>query len=236
MKNNLIVKKYAVQYDNGTKNMSTVKSFFGTKLIDIEDNITIDNTSIKYKDYNGYQNYNEHLSLSETEKIINQTTLKETYHTMSLQTQDMFNIENNTRWIMYIDIRNILRDYLFGKIKERRTFKTIKAENTKEHDINLAIYKFIDINVLNRYELSGIDMYLKYYPLKTSNIFNKTKTQYNPIFDELLYDSNNLITDYSLIKKDQFENLTPVKVLYNQTKKSTEYKFDYYFNLNYKKI
>jgi len=237
MKSNLMIKKYIVESDNGTKNMKTIKSFFGTKLIDIEDSIIIDNKSIRYSDINGYQYFNiEYLGATENEQLIDLTDLKNTYHTISLQTQSIIDIENSTKWSIDIDIKNILKKYLFGKIKESRTFKTIKTIDTKNSDIDDSIYSFIDYNILNRYELDKIDFYVKYTNFNTSNVFNNNIIQYNPIFIDILYNDTYLIKNYNLIKKDQFENLTNIKILFNQIKPSTDYKFDYYFNINYKKI
>ena len=159
MKNNLMIKKYNVEYDNGTKNMKTVKSFFGTKLINIENNIIIDNNSIQYTDFDGYQNYNiDNVRTNETEILIDLTDIKSENHIMNTQTQDIFTMENNTKWEIVINIKKILREYLFAKIKESRTFKTLNAINTKSNDINLSIYDFINLNVINKYELSNIDL------------------------------------------------------------------------------
>jgi len=236
MKSNLMIKKYHVEYDNGTKSMSTIKSFFGTKLIDIEDNIKVDNSSIQYTETNGYQNYKTNNITTETEIFVDLTKLKNDNHTINPQTQEIFDLENNTRWVLNIDIKKILREYLFASIKKARSFKTIKAENTKDNDINVSIYKFIDINILNRYQLSNIDFYIRYDKITTSNIFNKNLIQYNPTFDESLYNINYITNNFSLIKRDEFENLTNIKILYNQIKKSSEYRFSYYFNVNYNKI
>lgn len=234
MKRNLLIKRYLTEFDNGTKNMKSVKCYFGTNLIDIEDTITIDNLSIIYKDNDGYQNYEN--NINETEKLINLTNLKNNNHSIKIQTQDNFNIENNTKWSIDINIKNILIDYLFGKIKEVRTFKTIKKEDTKKNDINLTIYDFINFNILNRYKLNKIDLFIKYSELKSNNIFNKSLFKYNPIFDGSIFNQNYIVNDYNLLKKDEFENLTPIKILYNQNKKSNDFKFDYYFNIIYEKI
>ena len=237
MKSNLMIKKYNIEYDNGTKNMKTVKTFFGTKLIDIEDAIIVGNNSIQYTDDNGYQNYNiTNVETKEIETLVDLTVLKLDNHTIETQTQDIFSMENNTKWKIDIDIKKILREYLFAKIKNARTFKTLKVANTKDNNINLSIYDFINLNILNRYSLSTIDFYLTYETLNTNNIFNTNLVQYNPTFDETLFDDSNLITDYTLIKKDQFENLTPIQLMYNQIKKSSEYRFNYYFNINFKRI
>jgi len=233
MKDNLMIKQYNVIYDNGTKNMKTSKSFFGTKLIDIEDSITIDNISIKYTDIYGYQYFNT--NPIEKETILNLSELKKRNHQIKLQTQNDFNISNNTIWEIIINIEEILRQYLFFKIKESRTFKTVKQEHTKNNDINLSIYDFINFNILNKYKIDHVDFYIKYKSILNNNKFDKS-VQYDPIFDDTILKSENLIKNYTFIKKDEFDNLSNIKIIYNQIKNSLEYKFDYYFNLIYKRI
>jgi hypothetical protein len=233
MKDNLMIKQYNVIYDNGTKNMKTSKSFFGTKLIDIEDSITIDNISIKYTDIYGYQYFNT--NPIEKETILNLSELKKRNHQIKLQTQNDFNISNNTIWEIIINIEEILRQYLFFKIKESRTFKTVKQEHTKNNDINLSIYDFINFNILNKYKIDHVDFYIKYKSILNNNKFDKS-VQYDPIFDNTILKSENLIKNYTFIKKDEFDNLSNIKIIYNQIKNSLEYKFDYYFNLIYKRI
>jgi hypothetical protein len=243
MKNDLMLKKYSKEFDKGTKNMKELKSYFGSKLIDIEDNILIDNTAIQYNELqdginDGFQYYNiDKLGGTEVPVVKDLTELKHQYHTIETLTQNIQDLENNTKWLINIDIKNILREYLFTRIKEARSFKTIKKADTKSKNINLSIYKFIDINVLDRYELDTIDFYVKYEDILRSSTIYKTKlSQYNIQFDDTIYDLTYLRKDFSLIKRDQIENLEPIKIIYAQTKSSLDYKLNYYFNIKYKKI
>lgn len=237
MKRNLMIKRYSVERDNGTKNMVNDKSYFGTILIDIEDEIKIDNLSIQYTDIDGYQNYDiSNINTIENQTLVNLNDIKNENHTIQpLQSQEIFNVTDNTIWVINIKIKEILRKYLFAKIKESRTFKTLKKENTRKKNINTAIYEYIDQNIMDRYEIKNIELYIKYISLRSSNIFNNS-IQWDPIFNDGIYNKLNFVNNYNMIKKDQFENLTPIKIIYNQNKKSTDYKFDYYFNINYKKI
>ena len=235
MKSNLMIKRYKTELDNGTKNMKTIKSYFGSTLIDIEDEIIIDNSALKYKDINGYQNYNLSNNNDE-EKYIDLTTLKTVNHNIKLQNQDISNLVNNSKWIIDLNIKNILNEYLFAKIKESGSFKAVKDNNTKNNNIDLSIYNFIKFNIINRYQFNKIDFYVKYLNLESSNVFNRNLIQYNPVYNENLYNDLYLIKDYKIMKKDEFENLTPIKILYNQNKSSKDYKFDYYFNIFFNKI
>ena len=62
MKDNTILKTFLTQTDSGTYSMNEFNFFFGSKAMDIEDNILIDNRIIPYyqiTDINnyGFQNY-----------------------------------------------------------------------------------------------------------------------------------------------------------------------------------
>jgi hypothetical protein len=156
---------------------------------------------------------------------------------LKLYQQSPFQLSTNTNWEFDIDIKNILREYLFLKIKNRRTFKCIRGNYFKNGNINLAVYEYIDKNLLNRYNFNGVDFYIKYFDLKTNKIFYvETLTKLNPIFDINVYDSINLNKEINVLSRDNFENLKDLTIRYNQTKPSDQYKFNYYFNIYYKKI
>jgi hypothetical protein len=69
MKSNLTIKKYDITKVNGVKSNKEIKSFFGSKLIDIEDVIYINNIAIQYTEVvnkrdiklDHYQNYSQEI-------------------------------------------------------------------------------------------------------------------------------------------------------------------------------
>lgn len=238
----MMLKKYIKVYDRGTMNMKERKSFFGSKMMDIEDDIIIDNRSIQYSEVTSTDNYGYQyfdVALSETEDNITNSLndLKKKYHTISTQTQDLFNLKYNTKWVIDVDAQNILRDYLFYKIKEARSFKTIKRENTKRKDINLSIYDYVDYNIIDRYMLTSVDLYINYLDIVTdSSVVKPNIKQYDIQFDDGIYDSSYYVKDFNLIKNDNIESLGNIKIIYSQIKNSDRYRMDYYFNLVYQKI
>jgi hypothetical protein len=162
--------------------------------------------------------------------------IKLQYHTISLLQQSDVDLRNNTRWLVNIDIKNILREYIFAKIKEARTFKTIRYQDLSFRNINLAIYNYIDSNILVRYQFSQIDFYVKYYDiLKDNSIYSTTKLQYNPIWDKTIISDANKVRNINIMSTD-LNNLVPLTINYSQIKPSSAFKFDYYFNLKYTKI
>ena len=104
MKDNLILKKYKNENVNGTFNLLEENTFFGSKVIEIEDDIIIDDKSIQYFQYyynvtdfndqiqvslsknNGYQYY-ELDSYSENFFILDSVDLKYNNHSIIMAQQ-----------------------------------------------------------------------------------------------------------------------------------------------------
>ncbi len=242
MKNDLMIKKFRKEFIRGTMNMMEIRSFFGSKLMDIEDTIVVDNSSIQYTqltDVNnyGYQYMDPMLASTEENFIVNLTDIKGQYHTIKPLNQNIYDLQYNTKWYITIDTRNILRDYLFLRIKEARSFKSVKSADTLKGDVNLAIYEYIDYNIIDRYQFENIYLYVKYENLVSdSKVVKNATIQYSPVFNDDIIDESTLVKDYNLKKSDALENLKPIIILYSQTKKSSEYRFDYYFNIYFEKI
>ena len=240
MKSNLILKKFSTNAVPGTMNQKELRTFFGGKIIYSEDTIYINNDSINYSevvsDYNnGYQYFEPNVDIGwETEFFVNLTDLKNNYNTISLFNQTESDINNNTRWQININGSQILRDYLFLKIKEQRVFKIINSDELYSNDINNAIYEYINYNIFSRYRLEKIDFYVSYYNIGNQSVYENILLQYSPKFDVSVYNKSNLsnmtISNYDPYK---FDN---INILYNQSKPSNQYSFNYYFDLIFTKI
>lgn len=241
MKNNLMLKKFSVNSVPGTMNQNELRTFFGGKIIYSEDNIIINDDSINFSqvvgNYNdGYQYYDKDTipEIWETQFYENLTDLKGNNQNISLYTQTTSNLSDNTRWQIIINGSAILKDYLFFKIKEQRVFKIINANEVYSNNINNAIYEYVTNNIFGRYRLDKIDFYVGYYDIKQQTIYDNIMLQYNPTFDVSVYKSENLINK-SVINYDPYK-FDIITIQYNQSKSSTQYSFDYYFNLNFTKI
>ena len=240
MKSNLILKKFSTNSVPGTMNQKELRTFFGGKIIYSEDNIYINNDSINFSQVvsdinNGYQYYD--VSLAKNKEINfyeNLTDLKLNNQSISLYSQNTLNLTNNTRWQITINGSTILKDYLFYKIKEQRVFKKINADEVYSNNINNAIYEYITYNVFSRYRLDKIDFYVSYYNIQQQTVYDNILLQYNPTFNSDVYKKENL-SNMSVIGYDPYKFDT-ITILYNQSKPSTQYSFDYYFDLNFTKI
>ena len=213
----------------GTYNMVEESNFFGAKMLEIEDSILIANQNIIY-----YQKPNGEQLDFDTETTIESTIYsssedKLSNHKLTIdETQTKYSLDNNTRWIIDINLKSILTNYLYAELKRYRTFESIKSDMTIYNDVNVAIKKYIDFNVLNRYKLSTIDFYVNYTDLRNQNVL-----RYKNIWDQ-----NTFKPEYKLSKIQTVSdyNQNTLRVLFNQEKPSSTYKFNYFFNLTFVKI
>jgi len=212
----------------GTYNMIEESNFFGAKMLDIEDSIYIDKTDIIW-----FQRLNnEQLDLT-TEStldsyVYSSSSDKLNNHTLEVdKTQSKLQMEKDTRWVLTIDLRSIISNYLFATLKKSRTFEGVRNEFTKENDVDIAIRNYITSNILNRYSYKKIELFIRYKDLRGQNLL-RYKNQW----------STNLIND-NLLRNIQTETAfdeSNVKVTFNQEKASNQFNFDYFFNITYEKI
>ena len=229
MRRSYISPEYQTKAVYGTLNMLEESTFFGAKMLEIEDSIVIDTLDIIY-----YQNQNgEQLDLSiesSFASIVYSSSLdKQKNHTLVLDpSQPKYQLDNNTRWILTIDLKTIITDYLFATLKKFRTFEGIKNEMNIYANTDTAIKSYINYNILNRYRYKGIQLYVNYVDLR-----NQTTLRYNNIWDKNYINTSNLLT--KLQTETEFDE-SSIKVTFNQEKPSSTYRFDYYFNILFEKI
>jgi hypothetical protein len=143
-------------------------------------------------------------------------------------TQLGYQKEGNTKWVVTVDLKNILIDYLFAVMKRYRTFEGISNNLTRTNDVNTAIRQYISSNVLNRYKFSKLDLYISYKDLMQQNVL-RYKNTWNP----------NAVSDANLLKKAQKDlsfDESELKIFFSQERSSSQYNFEYYFNILFEKI
>lgn len=229
MRRNYISPEYTNTPTFGTLNMLEESTFFGAKMLEIEDSILVGNNSIVwYQNKNGEQIDLQSESTGQPE-IYSMSDSKLTNHTISLDpSQTQYTKDNVTKWIIDINIKKILTSYIFSELKNYRTFEGVRTHMTAYNDINLAIMKYVEFNVTNRYKFSKIDFYVRYIDLSGKNVLRFQNTWEPTIaIPEYTTTKFQTITDYTQ---------TNLRVLFSQEKPSTQYKMDYYFNLFFEKI
>ena len=234
MKNNLILSKYKVEKIQGTNAVFDNRTFFGSKMVDIENTIIVDNSVIQYSEVldindkrnSGFQYYKD---INEVEKnyLIILDLLKSDNQTMTLLSQNAIDLTINTNWLLIVDWKTILTEYLFYKLKEARTFKKITYHDIKKENVNLYVHEYINENLINRYDFSTIDLYVEYFELDQHDKDEDVKLAYNPTFDVSVRKVENKINNVNSVKIGNLLNIN-----YKQTKSSKTMMFKYYFDLN----
>ena len=229
MRRSYISPEYTESSIYGTFNMIEESNFFGAKMLEVEDIINISDQNIIY-----YQkSTGEQIDISIESSLPSQVysasdNMKSRQSIVIDPTQLSYQKDGNTKWVLTIDLKNILVDYLFAIMKRYRTFEGISNNLTRTNDVNTAIKQYISSNVLNRYKFSKLDLYVSYKDLMQQNVLRYKNTW-----------NHNVVSDSNLLKKAQKDlafDESELKIYFSQEKSSSQYNFDYYFNILFEKI
>lgn len=212
----------------GTFNMVEESNFFGAKMLEVEDSISIDKQDIiYYQKLNGEQidfsiesSLESYVYSSSNDKLSNHTLIID-------ESQSKYQLDKDTKWIMNINLNKILSNYLFATLKRYRTFEGVKNEMNKYNDVDVAIRNYIKYNVLDRYKYKSIDLYVDYKDMREQSLL-RYKNNWNintPVSSKL-----------TKIQTETAFDDSSIKLTFNQEKSSSEYNFDYYFNISFEKI
>jgi hypothetical protein len=209
--------------------MTEESNYFGSKMLEIEDTIYIENQNIIYYQRTSGEQINLSAETSIDSPIYSAPVDKQINHSLNIdETQTDYQKENSTKWIIDIKLDDILSNFLFANLKRYRTFEGMKASLTRKNDVNTTIREYIDKNVSNRYKLSKIDLYIKYKDLRSQNVL-RFKNTWNSTIG---IDSNK----FQKIQTETAFDGSSIRLLFNQEQPSTQYSFEYYFNILFEKI
>lgn len=243
MRRTYISPEFDVQRINGTFNMKEESSFFGSKMLEIEDSLLIDNQNLVY--FQSLSKEQLDLSIESTLPPISYSASddKRVNHTFVIdESQSQIQRDTNTRYIVTIQLRDILTNYLFATLKRYRTFEGVRNIMTKNNDVDFAIKEYIVKNVLDRYKFIGVQFYINWVDIRNRSVLR---------YDNLWAGTSDTLDNRTAISPDiigsetyriksiqtqtEFDD-SQVIVTFNQEKKSSEYCFDYYFKLLYEKL
>jgi hypothetical protein len=229
MRRTYISSEYTNTKTYGTLNMVEESNYFGSKMLEIEDSIYIENQNIIYYQQSNGEQMNLSAEITVNSSIYSASSDKKTNHSLIIDdSQSDYQRDNNTKWIINIGLKDILSNILFANLKRYRTFEGLKTSLTRTNDVNSAINEYISQNVLNRYKFKKIDFYIQYKDLRSQNVL-RFKNTWNP----------NIGIDSNRFQKIQTETAfdgSNLKVFFNQEQSSNQYTFDYYFNILFEKI
>jgi hypothetical protein len=228
---------------NGTFNMLEESTFFGSKMLEIEDIISIENQSLVY--FESVSKEQIDITVESLLQPVSYSTSEDKFlnHRLRIdESQSNQQKETTTRYILEIDLEAILTNFIFATLKRWRTFEGVRNNMTKDNDVNFAIRDYIIKNVLDRYRLTKIDLYLNYVSIQ-----NRNSLKFNNIWagktDTLTGRSSiipdDIISEQFNLKKFTVEtefDYSKSTITFNQEKKSNEFCFDYFFNIYYQKI
>jgi hypothetical protein len=204
-------------------------NFFSAKMLDIEDSLYLrDQDLIYYQNANGEQT-DFSIESSLTPQVYSTVDSKKSNHTLLLdETQSQFQKDTNTKWVMTIDLETILSDYIFSSMKKFRSFEGLKNKMTRAGDVNVALRQYVAANVTNRYKFSKIELYISYKDLRNQSIL-RYKTYWNHVIQK---EENKVVKFQTETAFDQ----SSVKLFFSQEKNSTQYSFEYYYNILFEKL
>jgi hypothetical protein len=142
--------------------------------------------------------------------------------------QTEFQKENSSKWVMTVESKDILRNHIFAILKSSRTFEGLKNNYVTSGSVDQAIFEYINNNILKKYALKEITLYLDYVDL-----CNDDTLQYLNAFDQtIVQDSLKITTMEQTISSDE----SIITLRFNQAKPAYNYSYKYYFNLKYEKL
>lgn len=221
------------EYNNipiyGTFNMVEESNFFAAKMLEVEDSIYVSNQNIIYYQKSTGEQVDLAIESSLPTQVYSASDNMKNHQRLTLdESQFDYQKESNTKWILDIDLKDILSDYLFAIMKRYRTFEGITNPLTKTNDVNTSIREYISNNVTNRYKFSRLDLYVSYTDLRSQNVLRYKNTW-----------KSTIVSEANILKKKQMDvafDESTLKVLFTQEKPSSLYNFDYYFNILFEKI
>jgi len=227
MRRTYISPEYNNNLVSGTLNMFEESTFFGSKMLEIEDILLMDTMDIIW-----YQKNNkEQLDLS-VESALDSYFYSPVDDKLSKselymdKKQSEYQKLRNTRWVLDINLQEMLENYLFSTLKKYRTFEGVRNNDTVGNDVDLSIKNYITNNILNHYRFDRIDFYIAYRDIDGTSI-KKYNNNWNPYLPkEAIYNK------YETKKSSDDSN---IKIYFDQ-KSSSLYIFDYFFNVFYEKI
>jgi hypothetical protein len=204
-------------------------NFFGSKMLEIEDSIYIDvQNLIYYQNSKGEQiDFSSESTLDSN--VYSSSDSKRKYQRLTIdESQSNYTKDNSTRWILDINLKSILIDFLYAELKRWRTFEGISNNMTINNDVNSSLKNYISNNVLDRYKFSKVDIYLEHNDMRSNSLFKFKNT-----WDNSVYKIENKLIKFET--ETQFDG-SSIRVMFNQEKPSTLYNFNYYFNILFEKI
>lgn len=229
MRRNYISEEYRNEPIFGTLNMTEEANYFGSKMLEIEDTIYLEAQNLIYYQKQDGEQIDFSVESSLPSYNYSAQASKFNNHVLKIdEAQNSFQKDNNTSWIIEIDLKTILADFLFASLKRYRTFEGMKTNMTRGGDVNSAIREYIDKNVMNRYKFRRVDLFIQFKDLRNQNVL-RYKNIWNP-------NANKNENRFTKFQTDTAFDDSSIKIQFNQEKTSKSFTFEYYYNILFQKL
>lgn len=225
MRKSFLTKEYSLEPISGTMNQKEIRNFFISKIMEIEDEILVDKTDIYWTESN---DQTQGIKLEDMNKAFNSSVVKQINHSITV----LPNQKEFISWRIDINIREIIKQYLFSQIKLNRTFEGILNSNTYYNSVDLAIMQYIEQNIFPRIKFFNLNFFVFFSKIGSVDETGNIALQYDNKFNQGILDYASKVTNFKLTT-DVSENIA--SLIYKQTENSLDYKFDYYFDVIWKK-
>ena len=219
------------QYDQvyGTFKMSEDSAFFGSKMLEIEDSINILSDNLVYNQLSTNEQIDESTEKNLPEIVYDATVDKGVNHKIELDlNQTDAQKKTQAKWILTIELKTIINNYIFATLKKYRTFEGVRNSIVLSNNVDIAIYDYINRNVYSRYKLLRVEFFI--LPV---DLCGDGTLQYSNEFDQFIESDKNKITDF---QTQTSSDGSEIRLLFAQKNNAEEFSFKYYFNLYFEKL
>ena len=112
-------------------------------------------------------------------------------------------------------------------MKKYRTFEGVRNSVTLYNNVNTAISEYITKNIMSRYKYSTIEFFVEY-----EHFSQDGSLRFKNDFVELTTSSLQTNKIQAILSDDE----SRLKIIFNQERPSSDFNFNYYFNLYFDKI
>ena len=140
MNRNYISPEFEYKQVFGTLKMTEDVSFFSSKMLEIEDSLNVLSDNLIYYQLDTNEQLDEDTEKSLPEIIYDATVDKKSNHTIMLDLNQTAQQKlDKARWIIEIDLKKILRNYIFALLKKNRTFNGVRNTMVISNNVNTSI-------------------------------------------------------------------------------------------------
>lgn len=241
MRKRAINKNYKNVPVPGILNIKEKRNFLCSVLMDINDEIRVTYNYTK-------ENISNTPLPLDVLSLYNYDSLKEESHIIKInESQSTTDLNNNTQWIIELDSKTLLRDYLYNEIfvlNPDSVFNNIPQNIVPNDKVSNLVYEYIDNNILDKYQVKEFILWTDFYNLNFNTVPGTGTSNENPTINLLektpVFSFNAIPTsDADENKKStsikQFEN-GKYEINYRQNKSSKFETFIYYFDVIFERI